>query len=127
MNIKITSKDVEATEAIKAYVEKKVEKLAKFYLEAGVKGLYVGGSSGECIYQSLDERKLVLEHVMKAVGDDLTIIARWACNQFNGFFPGQVFNIKTNHKHVCESFVYFSVQTNLIIWIIFTPQCIGRF
>ena len=31
MNIKITSKDVEATEAIKAYVEKKVERLVKYF------------------------------------------------------------------------------------------------
>lgn len=58
----------------------RIEKLAKFYLEAGVKGLYVGGSSGECIYQSLDERKLVLEHVMNAVGNGLTIIAHIAAN-----------------------------------------------
>lgn len=56
----------------------RVEKLALYYLEAGVKGLYVGGSSGECIYQNVEERKLVLEHVMKAVGGKLTIIAHIA-------------------------------------------------
>lgn len=56
----------------------RVEKLALYYLEAGVKGLYVGGSSGECIYQNVEERKLVLEHVMKAVGGKLTIIAHVA-------------------------------------------------
>ncbi len=47
----------------------------------GVKGLYVGGSSGECIYQSVAERKLVLENVMEAAkGTGLTIIAHVACN-----------------------------------------------
>lgn len=56
----------------------RIEKLAKHYLEVGVKGLYVGGSSGECIYQSVDERKLVLESVMKAVGGKMTIIAHIA-------------------------------------------------
>lgn len=52
--------------------------LAKHYLEVGVKGLYVGGSSGECIYQSVEERKLVLESVMEAVGGKMTIIAHVA-------------------------------------------------
>lgn len=58
----------------------RVEKLAKHFVEKGVKGLYVGGSSGECIYQSVEERKLVLEHVMKATKGKLTIIAHVACN-----------------------------------------------
>lgn len=55
-----------------------IERLAKHYLEIGVKGLYVGGSSGECIYQTLEERKLVLESVMDAVGGEMTIIAHVA-------------------------------------------------
>lgn len=54
--------------------------LAEHLLKSGVKGLYVGGSSGECIYQSVAERKLVLEEVMKAVGGKMTIIAHVACN-----------------------------------------------
>ena len=45
-----------------------------------MKGLYVGGSSGECIYQSVAERKLTLENVMAEVGGKLTIIAHVACN-----------------------------------------------
>lgn len=53
--------------------------LAKHYLEVGVKGLYVGGSSGECIYHNVEERKLVLESVMEAVGGKMTIIAHIAC------------------------------------------------
>ena len=53
---------------------------AKYLLEKGVKGLYVCGSSGECIYQSKEERKLILESVMNAVGGKMTIIAHVACN-----------------------------------------------
>ncbi|MBO5421699.1 MAG: dihydrodipicolinate synthase family protein [Clostridia bacterium] len=53
---------------------------AKYLLEKGVKGLYVCGSSGECIYQSKEERKITLESVMKAVGGKMTIIAHVACN-----------------------------------------------
>ena len=41
-----------------------VRALTEYFLDKGVKGLYVGGSSGECIYQSVAERKLVLENVM---------------------------------------------------------------
>ena len=54
--------------------------LAKYLLEKGVKGLYVGGSSGECIYQGVDERKTILAHVMAVVGGKMTIIAHVACN-----------------------------------------------
>ena len=57
-----------------------VRAMARYLKDKGVKGLYVGGSSGECIYQGVAERKLVLEHVMDEVGKDLTIIAHVACN-----------------------------------------------
>jgi len=57
-----------------------VRALAKYLLDKGVKGLYVGGSSGECIYQSVAERKLTLENVMAEVGGKLTVIAHVACN-----------------------------------------------
>ena len=60
-----------------------VRALARYFLDKGVKGLYVGGSSGECIYQSVAERKLVLENVMAEVGGKLTIIAHVACNNTN--------------------------------------------
>lgn len=53
---------------------------AKHLKSKGVKGLYVGGSSGECIYQSVEDRKKTLEAVMEAVGGKLTIIAHVACN-----------------------------------------------
>ncbi len=57
-----------------------VRALTRYYIEKGVKGLYVGGSSGECIYQSVEERKVVLENVMAEAKGKLTIIAHVACN-----------------------------------------------
>ena len=57
-----------------------VRALTEYFIGKGVKGLYVGGSSGECIYQSVAERKLVLENVMAVAKGKLTIIAHVACN-----------------------------------------------
>lgn len=57
-----------------------VQKLTQHLLDKGVKGVYVGGSSGECIYQSVAERKLVLENVMKIAKGKMTVIAHIACN-----------------------------------------------
>ena len=57
-----------------------VRALTRWFIEKGVKGLYVGGSSGECIYQSKEERKVVLENVMAEAKGKLTIIAHVACN-----------------------------------------------
>jgi N-acetylneuraminate lyase len=58
----------------------RTQALARHLLAQGVQGLYVNGSSGECIYLSLAERKLVLESVMAAVGGKMTVIAHVACN-----------------------------------------------
>ncbi|MGN7359743.1 dihydrodipicolinate synthase family protein [Paenibacillus sp. SAF-054] len=52
----------------------RVRKLARHYADKGVKGLYVGGSSGEGMLQTAVERKVVLEAVMEEVGSELTII-----------------------------------------------------
>ena len=57
-----------------------VEEFTEYLIGKGVTGLYVGGSSGECIYQSVEERKLVLEHVMKVAKGRIVIIAHIACN-----------------------------------------------
>jgi len=57
-----------------------VQALTRYFIEKGVKGLYVNGSSGECIYQSVEDRKTVLENVMKAAEGRLTVIAHVACN-----------------------------------------------
>lgn len=54
--------------------------LARYLIEKGVKGLYVCGSSGECIYQSVEERKLTLENVMAEARGKATVIAHVACN-----------------------------------------------
>lgn len=54
-------------------------KLSRHLANKGINGLYVGGSSGECIYQSVEERKTVLENVMAEVGGELKIIAHVAC------------------------------------------------
>lgn len=58
----------------------RVQALTKFHIEKGVKGVYVNGSSGECIYQSVEDRKVVLENVVEAAEGKLTIIAHVACN-----------------------------------------------
>lgn len=47
-----------------------VKALTRHLIAKGVKGVYVGGSSGECIYQHPDERKAVLEAVMSEAGQD---------------------------------------------------------
>ena len=57
-----------------------VRELTRWFIDQGVTGLYVGGSSGECIYQSKEERKIVLENVMAEAKGKLTIIAHIACN-----------------------------------------------
>lgn len=57
-----------------------VESLTRYFVKAGVQGVYVGGSSGECIYQGVEERKKLLEHVVKAAEGKLVIIAHVACN-----------------------------------------------
>jgi N-acetylneuraminate lyase len=58
----------------------RVQALTEYFVKKGVKGVYVNGSSGECIYQSVEDRKLVLENVMKIAKEKLTVIAHVACN-----------------------------------------------
>lgn len=62
-------------------IDKTVTKdFTKYLISKGVKGLYVGGSSGECIYQSVEDRKKTLEAVVEAANGQITIIAHVACN-----------------------------------------------
>lgn len=49
--------------------------LCNYFYNKGVNGLYVGGSSGECIYQNLDERKATLKYVAETLKGKLTLIA----------------------------------------------------
>lgn len=58
----------------------RTQDFAQYLMDKGVKGLYVCGSSGECIYQSKEERKLILENVMEIVKGKLTVIAHVGCN-----------------------------------------------
>ncbi len=58
----------------------RVKKLTEYFVKYGVKGVYVNGSSGECIYQSVEDKKRILESVMEAAAGRLTVIAHVACN-----------------------------------------------
>ena len=58
----------------------RVRAFTEYLIGKGVNGLYVGGSSGECIYHSVAERKLVLENVMAVAKGRVTVIAHVACN-----------------------------------------------
>jgi len=58
----------------------RVQDLARYYIDTGITGLYVGGSSGEGILQTKEERMLVLEAVMAAVGDKLKVIVHVGAN-----------------------------------------------
>lgn len=58
----------------------RVRALTQYHIDKGVKGVYVCGSSGECIYQSVEERKITLENVMAVAKGKLTVIAHVACN-----------------------------------------------
>ncbi|WP_226036187.1 dihydrodipicolinate synthase family protein [Aquibacillus saliphilus] len=55
--------------------EERTKNLAVYLFDKGVKGLYVGGSSGECIYQSIEERKRTLKYVAEEMKGKLTLIA----------------------------------------------------
>lgn len=52
-----------------------VEKLIESCLEKGASGFYVGGSTGESYLLSVEERRFMLEQVMKAVDGRADVIA----------------------------------------------------
>lgn len=56
----------------------RASRLAEFYQQMGIPGLYVTGSSGECVFHTVEERKATLEAVMEAVGGKMTVIAHIA-------------------------------------------------
>ena len=58
----------------------RTRKFTRYLIDKGVKGLYVCGSSGECIYQSKEERKIILENVMQEARGRITVIAHVGCN-----------------------------------------------
>ncbi len=61
----------------------RTRRFARHLVDKGVRGLYVGGSSGECIYLEKEERMQILEAVMAEVKGECTIIAHVACNNTN--------------------------------------------
>ncbi|AAK75427.1 N-acetylneuraminate lyase [Streptococcus pneumoniae] len=58
----------------------RVKSLVQYFIDKGVKGIYVNGSSGECIYQSVEDRKQIIEAVMEVAKGKLTVINHIACN-----------------------------------------------
>lgn len=58
----------------------RTREFTRYLIGKGVKGLYVCGSSGECIYQSKEERKIILENVMQEAKGKITVIAHVGCN-----------------------------------------------
>jgi len=57
-----------------------VRSLTRYLIKKGIKGTYVCGSSGECIYQSVAERKKTLEAVMEEAQGSPLVIAHVAAN-----------------------------------------------
>ena len=58
----------------------RVRVLTQYFIDKGVKGVYVNGSSGECIYQGVEERKTIIENVMAVAKGKLTVSNHVACN-----------------------------------------------
>ncbi|WP_281200661.1 dihydrodipicolinate synthase family protein [Staphylococcus schleiferi] len=58
----------------------KVKRQVQYFIDKGVKGIYVNGSSGECIYLNVEERKSIIEAVMEVAKGQLTVINHVACN-----------------------------------------------
>ncbi len=60
--------------------EERTRALARHLIKKGVNGLYVSGSSGECIYQNVEERKRTIQYVMEEAAGRVPVIAHVACN-----------------------------------------------
>lgn len=56
----------------------RVRAFTEFLINKGIQGLYVCGSSGECIYMTKEERMLILENVMAVAKGRVTVIAHIA-------------------------------------------------
>lgn len=55
------------------------KKLTRYYINKGVKSLYVCGSTGEGFLMDLEERKQVVEAVKAEAGDEMNIIVHVGC------------------------------------------------
>ena len=58
----------------------RVRALTRHLIGKGVNGVYVNGSSGECIYLTVPERKAIIEAVMQEAKGKITVICHVACN-----------------------------------------------
>ncbi len=56
----------------------RVRAFTEYLIQKGIQGLYVCGSSGECFYQTKEERMLILENVMAVAKGRITVIAHVA-------------------------------------------------
>ena len=52
-----------------------LKKLVEFNIESGINGFYVGGSTGEAMLMTQEERKHILKSVKEASGDRVRLIA----------------------------------------------------
>ena len=59
--------------------EKRVRALTRHLMKQGVHGLYVGGSSGEMLLCSVEERRQLLETVLAETQKKITVIAHVGC------------------------------------------------
>ena len=50
--------------------------LVRHLIGKGIRGVYACGSSGECIYLDVDERKAMLEAIMDEAAGRLTVIGK---------------------------------------------------
>lgn len=55
------------------------KKLVRYYINKGIKSLYVGGSTGEGFLMDNDERKALVEAVMEEGGNELNVIVHVGC------------------------------------------------
>lgn len=60
--------------------EERTKRFVRHLMGKGIHGIYVGGSSGECIYQSVQERKKTIEWVMEETAGQIPVIVHVACN-----------------------------------------------
>ena len=53
--------------------------IAAHLAEQGVHGIFVGGTTGEGLLMSIDERKSLLEAILSTVGDKVKVVAHTGC------------------------------------------------
>lgn len=86
--------------------EQRTRALARHFVRKGVKGLYVCGSSGECIYLKVKERKKILETVMDEVGayyeSGLNPVKIWIEDEYVRAVKGGIGEAKTGGNYVAS-------------------------